>query len=478
MVIPAQTSDDQTPPDESVAATEDRTSLAPLPLTPLEAFLHQCDTPKSAMVIRVILRLTGECQLDPCVETMQRAIRRHPMLCSRLHRIDGKLCWVSGEPEPTSVSTQPGSIFEVECGLMTKTIDLTQSAGLHTSITIMDDGIRVVLDAHHAATDGNGIRQIVTDWLTMYHAEVSGTPAKLTEYAPDRLRTRDQFPQTKSVGPISLKDAIRNFLVTIRGKTSRWVTLSPRPHLAAASACSHCVEVILSDAQEKQVLERLSAWKVHINDMVMVCGMSVFARLATPGAMSHRVTVLNPVELRRPSDRDLPAVNRFGFAFMRRKRSECLDPASILRGIQGEMHYVRSNFIGVEFIKGLATASKIPGGIGFFRSLKLFIPSFQATCLGDVTRGLRRTLPWQDGFPVAGRLRWEASTGFAPPADPVPVSISTCETNQRIALAIRTSPYFLTMEQTKAFTSDLVELLCSFPRPEVQHSPGDNVDSP
>ncbi len=478
MVVPSQTTGDQTSPDESAAATHGRTPFAPLPLTPLEAFLHQCDTPKSAMVIRVILRFSGECQLEPCVETMQRAIRRHPLLCSRLRKIDGKLCWVPGEPEPTTVSTQRGSIFELECGLMSKTIDLTQSAGLHTSITVMDDGIRVMLDAHHAATDGNGIRQVVTDWLTMYHGEVSGTQAKLTEYAPERLGTRDQFPQTKSVGPISLKDAIRNFLVTIRGKTARWVPLSPPPHLTSAAACSHCVEVILSDDQEKKVLERLAAWKVHINDMVMVCGMSVFARLATPGAMSHRVTVLNPVELRRPSDRDLPAVNRFGFAFMRRKRSECLDPASILRGIQGEMQYVRSNFIGVEFIKGLATASKIPGGIGFFRSLKLFIPSFQATCLGDVTRGLRRTLPWQDGFPVAGRLRWEASTGFAPPADPVPVSISTCETNQRIALAIRTSPHFLTMEQTKAFTADLVELLCSIPLPEEQTTSGDNADSP
>lgn len=445
---------------------ETQTQLKPLPLTPLEAFLYQCNTPNAPMVIRVILRLTGKCEQPHCVETMQRAIRRHPLLCSRLQRLDGKLYWIPGEPEPTRVRTESGSIFDVQCGPMATTIDLTQSAALHTSITIMDDGIYVVLDAHHAATDGNGMRQMITDWLCLYHTQITGAACQLALVNSSRLSARDQFPQPASIAPISFKDAVRNFLVTIRGKTVRWASRDQSRHSQSSTSASHCVELILNNQQADQLRQRLSAWKVHINDLVMVCGMSTFARMATPGAMHHRVTALNPVELRRPSDRDLPATNRFGFAFMRRMRSECLDPVAILRGIQSEMQYVRSNYIGVEFIRGLTTASKIPGGINFFRRLNLFIPSLQATCLGDVTRGFRRQLPWQDGFPVGGELRLEAATGFAPHAENVPVSISTCETNQRIILAIQSSSQYLTLDQSQSFAASLLQQLCSFPMPD------------
>lgn len=417
------------------------------------------------MVIRVVLRLSGECQLDSYTETLRRSISRHPLLSCRLQTLKRQPCWVSGDPAPIATSRMAGSVFEPECGPLDNAIDLTQSAGLRTSIIVMDDGVKVIMDAHHAVTDGNGMRQVVTDWFHLYHCEITGTPVRLPVIDPDRLHQRHRFPQPASIAPISLKDALRNFLVTVRGRTSRWLPKVRKNLNASKPTHSHCVEVIFSQDQNEQLHERLAAWKVKLNDMVMVCSMSTFAQLAPSGAMSHRVTVLNPMDLRLPSDRTLPAANRFGFAFVRRMRSECHQPAQLLRGIHDEMTYVRSNYIGVEFIKGLATASGIPGGISFFRRLGLFIPSLQWTCLGDISRGGRRLVPWKDGLPISGNLRLETATGFAPYADSVPLSIATCEANRRITLTVRSSPVFLTMEETRTFAATLVNLLCTFELP-------------
>ena len=417
------------------------------------------------MVIRIVLRLTGECQPELYVQTLQRAIERHPMLSCRLQKINRQWCWVSGTPEPIVISRRAGSVLELESGAVTKSIDLTQSAGLHTTIVVQDDGVKVLMDVHHAVTDGNGMRQVITDWFHLYHCVVTGSPLRLPVVDPDRLAKRHVFPQPAAIAPISLKQSLINIWATIRGRTSRWEVAHRRDGQQPGATSSHCFEIILSDAQGDHLRERTAAWNVRLNDLVMVCSMSTFAQLAPSGRMHHRVTVLNPVDLRMPSDRALPATNRFGFAFMRRPRAECLNPVAILRGIHDEMTYVRSNYVGVEFIKGLVTASKIPGGIDTFRRLGFFIPSLQWTCLGDVTRGVKRLVPLKNGMPVSGNLQMVTATGFAPCADDVPVSIATCETSRKITLTVRSSPRFLTMDQTQQFAETLVHSLCTFALP-------------
>lgn len=418
------------------------------------------------MVIQVVLRMTGECQPDLYVRTLQRSIERHPLLNCRIRKINRQWCWVSGLPEPITITHKAGSVFESETGPRSKSIDLTTSAGLHTSIVVLDDGVKVYLDIHHAVADGNGLRQVVTDWLHLYHCEVTGTPSKLSEIDPNRLQQRHSFPLPKSMAPISRKQAMINLWATIRGRTARWARSKQTDSTSLTDTHSHCVEIILTDNQGEQLRNRLAAWQVKLNELVMVCSMSVFAQLAPTGSMNHNVSVLNPIDMRLPSDRTLPATNRFGLAFMRRPRKKCLKAAAILRGIHDEMTWVRANGIGVEFIKGLGSASKIPGGINFVRQMGLFIPSMQWTCLGDISRGAKRLVPWNNGMPTFGKLQLAASCGFAPMTDGVPVSIATCEVSKKVTVTVRSSPRFLTMDQTQAFASKIVDELCGFEFPD------------
>lgn len=471
LTTPAPASDAKNRSEAEVLRGDNGPLIDPLPLTPLELFLLQCAAAQSPMVIQVVLRLTGKCQPELYVQTLKRAIVRHPLFSCRIQQINRQWCWVADIPEPISICRRLGSVFELECGTSSKFIDLTTSAGLQISITVLDDGVKVYFDLHHAVSDGNGMWQLITDWFHLYHCEVTGAPAKLPVMDPDRLLHRHLFPKPKSIPPIGLKQAMINIWATIRGRTARWAASVQQDRIQQDEASSHCVEMILSDEQGDQLRERMAAWGVKLNELVMACLMSTFAQLAPAGSLKHQITVLNPIDLRMPSDRSLPASNRFGVAFMRRARGECVSPAAILRGLHGEMTWVRSNYIGVEFVKGLATAAKIPGGISFFRRLGLFIPSMQWTCLGDVSRGGKRLVPWIDGLPISGVLRLATATGFAPCAENVPASISTCEAGKTITLTVRSSPRFLSMDETRVFLETLLQQLCTLEFPEATQMP-------
>lgn len=458
----SQTSEVETNREVSAERVEDRLDIFPLPLTPLERFLVQCDTRHSSMVIRVVMRFTGECHSETMIDTFKTAVQRHPMLSCRLAGHRFRPHWVAGTPEKVVTQRVAGSVFAADSGPFEKHIDLKQSGGLQIEIQFMDDGVKVIIDAHHAVTDGNGLRQVVTEWLHLYHSKINGLPPKLTVVDLDRLQKRDQFPQPATAAPITFREAVRNILFTVRGRTARWVSGNQNrstPH-------SYCVEHILSESEVEEVQKRLSAWKVTLNDLMIVACMSTFAQLAPGGSHSDRVTILNPTDLRLPSDRAMPATNRFGFAFLRRVRSDCHDPAGLLKGIHDEMNYIRRSYVGVEFIKGLKSASKIPGGVDFFRRLGLFIPTLQWTCLGDVTRGGKRLMVWKDGVLYCGGLKLESTTGFAPFAENVPLSVATCEAGKCIAMTVRSSTASITPEQTGEFLRMLVNQICSLDLPK------------
>ncbi len=465
MIVQSQTTASK--PSDDASAPEVPLSVFPLPLTPLEQFLIQCDTPRSPMIMRVVLRFTGDCDAQIFADTLQRAIVRHPLASCRIAKKKGRLEWIAGSAAAVVTSRNTGRVFEPHHIPVSESIDLRTNAGVQSEILLLDDGVKVVMNAHHAVADGNGLRQIITDWLHLYHCAITEQHPRLPIVDPDRLQQRHQFPQPPSVAPIGFREAIRNLLVTIRGRTARLNRIRASRHRDTETHHSHCVEKIVSPEQYGQIEQRLIAWKVTLNDLMIAATMSIFAQMAPAGKMNHQVTVLNPTDLRLPSDRSLPAANRFGFAFIRRARSGCHEPASLLRGIHDEMNYVKSNYIGAEFIKGLEVASKVPGGVSALRKLGLFIPSLQWTCLGDVTRGAKRLMPWKDRVLQSGGLRLETATAFAPFAENVPLSIATCEAGKQLTLTVRSSQEFLSIDQTEEFAAALLNLVCRFDLPSM-----------
>lgn len=449
-------------PPETAAADLVMAAAPQLPmlLAPLERFLLDCETPASPMIIRVILRFTGECRTELLRSAYHRALARHPLLTSRLAGKGSRLHWVAGSPNPLSFRSSEKSVFENESGADDTVIRLKEECGLRVSAVTTPDGLKIILDTHHAVADGNGLRQLITDWFHLYHCSVRSLPPRLPPLEPEKLQSRHLFPQPVNVEKIGLREALRNFYVTIRGKTARW---KKSGNTRRFSSISHCEEVILTSQQCESIHRNLDRHGLILNDFVLAGALRSFARLAPQTSSSERITVLNPTDLRRPSDRTLPAANRFGIAFLRRTRSECDDRQALFEGIDREMKYVRSAWIGVEFLRGLELVSRFPFGVRFFRRIGCFVPSMQWTCLGDVTRGAKRLMDWNNGSVFTGDLKFELATGIAPLADNVPISIATCEVGPRLTLSVRTNPAFLDQKTSAEFMQNLIRELVDEP---------------
>lgn len=332
-------------------------------------------------------------------------------------------------------------------------LNLQTSSALRLEIQKFDDGIRLQLDAHHAAVDGNGLRQFITDWMHLYHCRRTGQTVRLPALEPERLLERHRIPLPKNVAPTSLREAVRNFLVTVRGRTAHW----NETHRVEDSR-QYVWECLLDEKQSSIIGQRLSVGGSRLNDLVMAESMAVFAEMSR-SPEHHLVTVLNPTEMRLLSDRYLPAANRFGIAFMRRSCRDVLHPAGVLSGLQQEMDYVRGKGIGADFVRGLESTRKFPAVTRIARKLGWLVPSFQWTCLGDVTRGAKHAFQWRDGCVYVADMKFECATGFAPPADQVPLSIAGCEASRCMTLSIRAVPRFLSQEQTVQFGERLVSRL-------------------
>jgi len=107
-----------------------------------------------------------------------------------------------------------------------------------------------------------------------------------------------------------------------------------------------------------------------------------------------------PMNLRRNSDRLLPAANVVSSVFLDRRGVDCDDAGRLLRGIHDEMQLIKDNQLGLTFILWLRACGLLRGGLRRYARKDQCITSSVFTNLGTLDR--RTPLPKEDGFVVAG----------------------------------------------------------------------------
>lgn len=458
-------------------------------LTPFEKLILLSDGPWNPMTFRIVIRLRGVCVPDVFAATYQEAIRRHPLLSSRVESSRRGMHWVACSPSPLIVR----SCDDIECdlespesvqdgcdpgcekflwnGVSVPRLDVQTEPGLRTTLISSPTATMILVDAHHSCSDGNGVRQFVSDWFHLYDCALKGIPNRLTDRDHSALLERGSLrslppaetaeqPTGAKAATTGMREKVRNFLHTVRGRTAvlppMLVTASTRETTESDSSRTYCTERRLSGAALDELKNRMQRFGVTVNDLLVAVCMREFSQLLPPNAGEHRVTVLNPVDLRLPSDLQLSAANRVGFAFLRRKMEDCFSAEKLLASIRDEMHYIKRGRIAGEFLKGLAFADRIPGGLRVAQKLQLFRPSLQMTCLGDVTRLPRRLFSSVDGCVQVGDLFLESVTGLPPVAPDVPFSVSVCLSQKYMTLAVRSGLRFVDRAESERFTDNLL----------------------
>ncbi|WP_437203723.1 hypothetical protein [Planctomicrobium sp. SH664] len=436
-----------------VSAAEAVTPAADLPLTVFERFMLRHDTPDTPLVFRVIMRFHGPCQIDLLSAAYDRALARQPLLLSRLvQSSEREFAW-SPLPHPPPMIVHPPTEDLVSPALQEiPAIDLRETSGLRTQVWTSSGGVLVLLDFHHACCDGQGARQFLVDWFWTYDQLCQQEPLRDPPYDQRLLFRRHQFQTFRA--PIGLKESLRNLHITLRGRTSRL----PRKYPPQSGRTAWLAEHSLSIDQTESLRQTLKQRQQTVNDLGLAATFAAFAECFPQQTGRRYITILNPVDLRRPSDARCPACNRLGVAILRR-RANWNSFDELLASVRGEMQYVKQRYIGVEFLNGLALADSIPGAVALVERLQLLTPTIQFTCLGDTTRGFKRR-PRDYQLPaLTGELQLQEIAGFAPPVPRVPISAAFCETNNRLNLTVRCNARFLNQQETARFAESLLKHL-------------------
>ncbi len=448
-------------PDTSVMSPDTQeNNRAPLTLVPFERFLVDADSPKTPIVFRVLMRFDGIVHRDKLTQAFQLAIGRQPLLTSRIQTVETGRIWSPHAIHPElSWHSSTQSQYEIE-QIPIQWIDLTTQPGLRAQIWEVDQGITILLDFHHACCDGQGARQFIGEWFGLYHQLLEGGELKLSLLVPSQLEQRGVY-RTPSP-PIGLWEGLRNLYLTISGKTVRLPLRVPAP--SDSEPAEYLGERVFSIEQTLDLRQRLRKARVTFNDAALTAAFLAYGRcFPVPKKARNFITILHPVDLRWPSDLRTPACNRVGVCFPRRRYQDLLVPSELLQSVRSQMTYVKQRYVGAEFLRGLALTDSNKGITDRLQKWGFFVPTLQFTCLGDTTRALQYRFPMTDGTIDFQGLKLNRISGTMQMGSYLPLSLTSCETNQRISLTLRSSSRHVTRDEAnrflETFASELMTLI-------------------
>lgn len=426
-----------------------------LTLVPIERFFLRHDRAEHAMVFRVLLQFTGGAHRPHLETAFETAIQQQPLLTSLVRRQELEDVWERAETLPQL--QWESSVTSTESVLRTPIprIDLRETPGLVCRVWPVQDEeeprLMVLLDIHHACCDGQGARQFLFDWFINYDRLVRGEPQQ--SVVIDRARLKERGDYRTMTPPIGLWEGLRNLFCTVRGRS---VHLPERKPLQTHQ--EFLSEQVLSIEETSRLRIREKSGGIRLNDAGLTAAFGAFAEVFTPLPRRQWITLLHPVDLRWPSDLKLPACNRVGVSFLRRRVSSCQDLKMLQQALRDEMNYIKRRYVGAEFLRGLAALEASPGLLNRIERGGWFTPSLQFTCLGNVTRMLPRHLVDEAGGVDVGGLKVHHIAGFMQRGPRLPISLTACETHQRLSLTARISLNVVEPGMAQRFFDRFVEL--------------------
>lgn len=365
---------------------------------------------------------------------VQTALASHPLLCCVIDRSQTPALW-------RSVSTE--HIFQGRRVVRLakpyeeplEPIDLEKSPGIRIVLTSDDDRkIRLAMHYHHACTDGQGAARFLRDVTNAYGSLLKGEPAKLG-LDVKLLENRWRFSLPNMQPPIGVGEGMRNLWVTVRGKTARFKKLCGQEGTGVLS--SVVVEVELEKSLSVRIRQLLREQQVVLNDVALTAAFLMFANLDLNTSPSHYVSILNPADLRTWADRRLPAANRIGFAYVRRRTKDWTDARSLLKSVSQQMAYVRKRGVAGELLRGIEFVERFPSILRIVERSPCFNPTATLTCMSNLTLGRRHGLSLDEAGWKLGEAYVRRVSATVPLPPGVPLAIIVVDYGDTMSVIMR-----------------------------------------
>lgn len=386
-----------------------RRDLFPLPLAPLEALFLQDESPSYPMQFFSRLRFRGRLRQSWLDEALHIAQLRHPLLTAIVDDADADSpCW-----RPCLDPLAPAQWIEEEPAAAyppARFLDIRQNPGLRVVAIAGSSASDIILQFHHTACDGLGAYDFATDLLTAYANLASGAnryPLKPLDV--DRLRTR---------GTLTLAgwQLFRWSMRRLPNLHSLWrffrrrpsPVIPHRPFLDDSAPPPAFPETCVHHFSSNQTAAVARAAQMRDTTLNNVLVRDLFLTLAQLRKQNHWpddawMRLMVPINLRTPSDRHLPAVNRSSMFFLDRRLTEPTDAAALLKGIDRAMTDVKQHELGLAWLLAMRVLRHLPAAWANARRSRRRCPfSTVLTNLGPVLAA--SPLPRNDRRLVVGDL--------------------------------------------------------------------------
>lgn len=450
-------------------------NLFPLPLTAFENFMLADESSEYPMVFFMQVRLRGVIDAEVMRLAVDNALSRHPLLCCRVEKYRGKMCWVWNGDEIPETNWDPEDW--IPQAPWNTAIDLRKHNGLRVWGEQLEDQATITLQFHHACCDGIGAARFLEDIAISYslHDVSTGTAEDacqpvLRPVCLESLKTRGR-QEGRRVAQVrgSVFRRIRILLkYTLRYLRQQKLPLvSKAPATASERQDGLGLYITRLDRRRTRALRELA--KSHnssLND-VLVKELMMMARrfnsrdsgVPQPRFLWKQPTicVLVPTSLRGPTDLELPSCNVVSYVFMARPWSLTDAPDQLLQSIRDEMQLVHQSQAGWLFVQAIEGMQKVPG------LMKLVMRRTRDSCMsttvlshmGNLFNTVGSRLRQEDGKPCMGQLQIEEIVGIPPIRKGTTAAFSTMLVDGCLSISMRCCP-------RKFSKSEADELLATF----------------
>lgn len=352
-----------------------------LPCTSLERFFIDDQAAGSDVMCHAVFEVGRLFDTLVISEGFDRALQRHPMLTAKIvWNNDGKPCWV---PSNAHFLTFDVTSFVGDLGSAAQ-INLENSSGLRALVQYVDGRMRIQMRFHHAVCDGLAIAYFFKDWMSGCRALAEGRQADYSDVNASLLSSRglSRWRSPVKIGRVSASlSLMRRFFRWIAVRPSRIESnVSPDETYSAEAPQKiqtnaiieqfDCVDILnridcecdlllLSCNQTSRIKEKASTAGITINTFITsVVFVALRDFLDVKQSDGKSVPLLLrlsiPNSLRTRHDKQMPACNILGIAFIDQLIKVDPDPTDLAHSISLETSEIRRWGGGQAFLDGLA----------------------------------------------------------------------------------------------------------------------------
>jgi hypothetical protein len=413
--------------------------LFPLPLTAFEKYLIWDETPELPMSSFIELHFLDPLQVSTMEQAIAAAVKIHPLLVCRLQTVEGQLSW-QHLPDFTHRLNDLSDCPPLPCG-RPQAFDLSNHPGIRFWYgQPASGGSRVLIQLHHAVTDGVGLRRFLIDVLTLYalatapHQTDSAIKLPWAKVDPSLLGRRDDFSDSFGclpAQPLSFWQRLNNaryFHFHLPAPLNR--PSSVREDEATSEATAEPLVHLVMDRQTSEaILEQARIQHVGINELALGLLFETSAlwnqQHGGKGQRSH-LRILMPYDLRARVDLRMPATNRMSFSFLGRSVQQCQELGPLVESIGKEIQAMKDSQLPLDFLAALKLAAGYPKlmkwAIGRSRNMATTV----LTYAGDVSRGIQKYFPELSGSRLVGDVRLDKIVAAPPVRDNTHWSLGLC----------------------------------------------------